>query len=47
MEQYGLILILISWDYWQFWRNTEDKDVIRFLKLFMKLASLNKKTRKT
>lgn len=22
------------YDYWQFWRNTEDKDVIRFLKLF-------------
>ena len=22
------------WDYWQFWRNTEDKDVIRFLKTF-------------
>ena len=21
-------------DFWQFWRNTEDKDVIRFLKLF-------------
>ena len=22
------------WDYWQYWRNTEDKDVIKFLKLF-------------
>ena len=25
---------LSTWDFWQFWRNTEDKDVIRFLKLF-------------
>ena len=25
------------WDYWQFWRNTEDKDVIRFIKLFTDL----------
>ena len=25
------------WDYWQFWRNTEDKDVIRFLKLFTEI----------
>ena len=25
---------LNTWDFWQFWRNTEDKDVIRFLKLF-------------
>ena len=22
------------WDYWQYWRNTEDGDVARFLKLF-------------
>jgi tyrosyl-tRNA synthetase len=26
--------LLSSYDYWQFWRNTEDKDVINFLKLF-------------
>jgi tyrosyl-tRNA synthetase len=26
------------WDYWQFWRNTEDKDVIRFLKLFTEIT---------
>ena len=26
------------WDYWQFWRNTEDKDVIRFLKLFTEIS---------
>lgn len=26
-----------AWDYYQFWRNTEDKDVIRFLKLFTEL----------
>jgi tyrosyl-tRNA synthetase len=25
------------WDYWQFWRNTEDADVGRFLKLFTAL----------
>lgn len=28
---------LSSYDYWQFWRNTEDKDVGRFLKLFTDL----------
>ncbi len=26
--------MLSAWDYWQFWRNTEDADVARFLKLF-------------
>ncbi|GGK43490.1 tyrosine--tRNA ligase [Salinarimonas ramus] len=26
--------MLSPWDYWQFWRNTEDADVERFLKLF-------------
>ena len=26
--------MLSPWDYWQFWRNTEDGDVARFLKLF-------------
>ena len=25
------------YDYWQFWRNTDDKDVIRFLKFFTDL----------
>lgn len=29
--------LLSSYDYWQFWRNTEDKDVGRFLKLFTPL----------
>ncbi|MDD3030496.1 MAG: tyrosine--tRNA ligase [Alphaproteobacteria bacterium] len=28
---------LNSYDYWQFWRNTEDADVVRFLKLFTDL----------
>tara|TARA_B100001989_G_scaffold251748_1_gene231728 strand:+ start:1940 stop:3205 length:1266 start_codon:yes stop_codon:yes gene_type:complete len=28
---------LPAYDYWQFWRNTEDKDVVRFLKLFTDL----------
>jgi len=26
--------MLLPYDYWQFWRNTDDKDVINFLKLF-------------
>ena len=26
-----------SYDYWQFWRNTDDRDVFRFLKLFTDL----------
>ena len=29
--------LLSSYDYWQFWRNTDDKDVIRYLKLFTEL----------
>ena len=29
--------MLSPYDYWQFWRNTEDADVGRFLKLFTKL----------
>ena len=29
--------MLAPYDYWQFWRNTEDKDVINFLKLFTDL----------
>ena len=33
--------MLSPYDYWQFWRNTDDKDVIKFLKLFTDL-SLNK-----
>jgi tyrosyl-tRNA synthetase len=28
---------LTPWEYWQFWRNTEDSDVGRFLKLFTEL----------
>jgi len=28
---------LSEYDYWQFWRNTADEDVIRFLKLFTEL----------
>lgn len=26
--------MLSSYDYWQFWRNTEDQDVVRFMKYF-------------
>jgi len=29
--------MLSSYDYWQFWRNTDDRDVINFLKLFTDL----------
>ncbi len=30
--------MLKPYDYWQFWRNTEDADVVRFLKLFTELS---------
>jgi len=33
--------LLSTYDYWQFWRNTDDRDVIKFLKMFTDL-SLNK-----
>ena len=33
--------LLSTYDYWQFWRNTDDQDVIKFLKMFTDL-SLNK-----
>ena len=26
--------LLSSYDYWQFWRNTDDRDVVKFLKMF-------------
>ncbi len=26
--------LLSSYDYWQFWRNTDDRDVLKFLKMF-------------
>ena len=29
--------MLSPYDYWQFWRNTDDKDVVNFLKLFTDL----------
>jgi tyrosyl-tRNA synthetase len=29
--------LVSPYDYWQFWRNTEDGDVVRFLKLFTEL----------
>ena len=31
MEQFVDKKMLKSYDYWQFWRNTDDKDVIKFL----------------
>ena len=33
--------LLSSYDYWQFWRNTDDSDVVKFLKMFTDLE-LNK-----
>ena len=30
--------LLSSFDYWQFWRNTDDRDVINYLKLFTELS---------
>ena len=29
--------LLSEYDYWQFWRNTDDRDVIKFLKVFTDL----------
>jgi len=29
--------MLSPYEYWQFWRNTNDKDVINFLKIFTDL----------
>ena len=31
-------LLLSPYEYWQFWRNTDDRDVIRFLKMFTDLS---------
>ena len=28
---------IFPYDYWQFWRNTDDRDVIKFLKYFTEL----------
>ncbi len=35
--------LLSSYDYWQFWRNTDDRDVIKFLKMFtdLKIEKIN------
>ncbi len=30
--------LLSSYDYWQYWRNTDDRDVIRFLKMYTDLT---------
>ena len=36
--------ILSAYDYWQFWRNTDDRDVIKFLKMFtdLKISEIEK-----
>ena len=31
--------LLSAYDYWQFWRNTDDRDVIKFLKIFTNLQN--------
>ena len=31
--------LLSAYDYWQFWRNTDDRDVIKFLKIFTDLKN--------
>ena len=31
--------LLSSYEYWQFWRNTDDRDVIKFLKIFTDLEN--------
>ena len=30
---------LSPYDYWQFWRNTDDRDVVKFLKIFTDLET--------
>ena len=30
--------LLSSYDYWQFWRNTDDRDVLKFIKMFTDLT---------
>ena len=30
--------MLSPYDYWQFWRNTDDRDVIKFLKMFTEIS---------
>ena len=29
---------LSAYDYWQFWRNTDDRDVVKFLKMFTEIG---------
>ena len=31
--------LLSSYDYWQFWRNTDDRDVIKFIKMFTDIST--------
>ena len=39
--------LLSAYDYWQFWRNTDDRDVIRFLNMFTNLSTKKLKALKT
>ena len=32
--------LLSIYDYWQFWRNVDDRDVVKFLKMFTDLDTL-------
>ena len=40
--------LLSPWEYWQFWRNTADQDVSKFLKLFTEIdiSEINKLEKK-
>ena len=33
---------LSPYDYWQFWRNIDDRDVLKFLKIFTDINALMK-----
>jgi len=38
--------LLSSYDYWQFWRNTDDRDLFRFLKMFTDISIEDLKQKK-
>ena len=39
--------LLSAYDYWQFWRNTDDRDVVKFLKIFTDLENDNIENKKS
>ena len=38
--------LLSPYDYWQFWRNTDDRDVVKFLKIFTDLDNIKIENKK-